>query len=315
MTYTPPNKTTLDWLLDADPAIRWQVLQDIADAPAEIVAAERARVAHEGWGAHLLSLQQPNGDWGGGAWVYQSWASTFETLMLLREMGLDPRSEPTRKAIELVREHSNWGQYHNHAPFFEGESEPCINGRVLAIGAYFGAASPALAERLLSEQLPDGGWNCDAPESKHSSFNTTICVLEGLFAYERATGDSRIAAARQRGEEFLLQRQLYKSLQSGQPIQQDRKSGKDWRIITFPTRWHYDILWALDYLHSTGAAPDPRAAEAVALVASKQTAEGVWLLESYHDGAEHFRMETLGQPSRWLTLRALRVLRWHSLAS
>lgn len=312
MTYAPPSPSTLDWLLDSDPAICWQVLQDLADAPADAVAAERARVATEGWGAQLLSLQQPDGDWGGGAWMHKSWASTFETLMLLRELGLEPHSQPAHNAIALVKQNSNWGEYHNHAPFFEGESEPCINGRVLAIGAYFGEASNKLAKRLLSEQLPDGGWNCDAPESTHASFNTTLCVLEGLYAYEQVTQDSAVTAARRRGEDYLLARGLYKSLHTGQPINLDRKSEKDWRKISFPTRWYYDILWALDYLRKTGAAPDPRAADAAALIASKQTAEGTWLLETYHDGAEHFRMETVEQPSRWLTLRALRVLRWYS---
>lgn len=315
MTYAPPSPSTLDWLLDSDPAIRWQVLRDITGAPADEVAAERVRVATEGWGTQLLSLQQPDGDWGGGAWVHKSWASTFETLMLLREMGLEPHSQPARNAIALVKQNSNWGEYHNDAPFFEGESEPCINGRVLAIGAYFDEASAKLAERLLSEQLPDGGWNCDAPESTRASFNTTLCVLEGLYAYEQATGDSAVTAARRRGEEYLLARGLYKSLRTGQPIETDRKSEKDWRKISFPTRWYYDILWALDYLRKTGAAPDPRAADGAALIASKQTVEGAWLLETHHDGTEHFRMEAVGQPSRWLTLRALRVLRvlrWYS---
>ncbi len=312
MSYTLPSPSTLDWLLDSDPAIRWQVMQDLANAPAEAVSAERARVATEGWGAQLLSLQQADGNWGGGAWVYNSWSSTFETLMLLREMGLEPDSESARKAIARVKQNSNWGQYHNHAPFFEGESEPCINGRVLAIGAYFGEANGRLAERLLSEQLPDGGWNCDAPESTRSSFNTTLCVLEGLWGYEQATGDRRVKAARQRGEEYLLARGLYKSLRTGQPIEMDRKSKKDWRQLAFPTRWYYDILWALDYLRKTGAAPDARAADAAALIARKQTAEGAWLLETVHEGAEHFRMEAPGQPSRWLTLRALRVLGWYS---
>ena len=172
-----PKKAVIRWLLDSDPSIRWQVMRDLIDESDEAVAAERSRVATEGWGARLLSLQGRDGNWGGGAWVYQSWASTMETLMLLRELGLDPASEQARNAIGLVRCKSTWGPYHNDSPFFEGEVEPCINGRVLACGAYFGEASDRLVDRLLSEQLEDGGWNCDAPPSKRSSFNSTICVL------------------------------------------------------------------------------------------------------------------------------------------
>lgn len=313
MTVSSPTPETFDWLLASDPAIRWQVMRDLALAPASEVAAERKRVESEGWGAQLLSLQAENGDWGGGAWLHRSWASTFETLALLRELGLDPVGEATRKAIARVKQNSNWGEYHEYAPFFAGETEPCINGRVLAIAAYFGEHTPQLAARLLSEQLPDGGWNCDAPPSTHSSFNTTLCVLEGLWEYEQATGDTDVRAARLRGEAFLLERQLYKSLHSGQPITMDRKSDKDWRQLSFPNRWHYDILWALDYLCKSGAAADARSADAVAVVASKQTADGRWLLEAQHAGAVHFEMERAGQPSHWLTLRALRVLQWHTV--
>ncbi len=212
-----PMKGVIDWLLDSDPSIRWQVARDLTHEPKEVVAAERARVAVDGWGARLLSLQQPDGNWGGGPWVRRSWASTMETLMLLREMGLDPASPQTQRAIELVREHSNWGAHFGHSPFFEGEVEPCINGRVLACGAYFGAASDALVDRLLGEQLPDGGWNCDAPPSTRSSFNSTICVLEGLLEYENAGGVRAMAAkeARLRGQAYLLERGLYKSLATG----------------------------------------------------------------------------------------------------
>ncbi|MCW5873426.1 MAG: hypothetical protein KIS88_02140 [Anaerolineales bacterium] len=312
MSLASPTPETIHWLLDSDPAIRWQVLRDITHAPTAQVAAERARIATQGWGAQLLSLQGEDGNWGGGAWVYKSWASTMETLVLLRELGLEPSSEAARRAIAQVKEKSNWGEYHGHAPFFDGESEPCINGRVLAIGAYFGEPNPKLAQRLLNEQLPDGGWNCDAPPSTHSSFNTTLCVLEGLWEYEQATGDAAVRAARLPGEEFLLARQLYKSLRTGEPITLDRKSDKDWRQLAFPTRWYYDILWALDYYRKTGAAPDPRSADAAALVASQQAADGRWRLEAHHAGAEHFQMEALGSPSRWITLRALRVLHWYA---
>lgn len=303
----------IHWLLDSDPAIRWQVLRDLMDAPDAVVAAERAQVATTGWGARLLSLQQPDGNWDGGPWVFQSWASTLETLMLLRELGLDPASPQAQHAVDLVRKGSNWGPYHGHAPFFDGEVEPCINGRVLACGAYFGVASDQLVDRLLGEQLADGGWNCDAPPSTRSSFNSTICVLEGLLAYEQAHGvTGAVAEARLRGQEYLLERQLFKSRSTGQPIERDRKSDRDWREFTFPTRWHYDVLWGLDYLRKAGAGPDARATAAIDLVVEQQGPNGRWSLAAPHAGTVHFDMEGgQGSASRWNTLRALRVLSWY----
>jgi len=311
---TKPKKTVIRWLLDSDPSIRWQVERDLTGEPEEVVAAERSRVAVEGWGARLLSLQEPDGNWGSGPWVFQSWASTMETLMLLRELGLDPASPQARKAIGLVRDKSEWGPYHGHSPFFEGEVEPCINGRVLACGAYFGEASDRLVDRLLSEQLEDGGWNCEAPPSKRSSFNSTICVLEGLLEYEKAKGaTSAVKDARLRGQEYLLERKLFRSLSTGKVIARDRKSDRDWREFSFPTRWHYDVLWGLDYLRKAGAGPDERAAEAIDLVAGKQHQNGRWPLDNPHAGKVHFEMEGgRGTASRWNTLRALRVLDWFS---
>jgi hypothetical protein len=308
------DEAVIQWLLDSDPSIRWQVMRDLTSAPDAAVAAERSRVAVEGWGARLLSLQAPDGNWGGGPWVHRSWASTLETLMLLREMGLDPTHAQVRQAIDLVREKSDWGMHHQHSPFFEGEVEPCINGRVLACGAYFGAASDALAQRLLGEQLPDGGWNCDAPPSERSSFNSTICVLEGLLEYEKAKGpNSVIEAARLRGEAYLLERRLFRSRSTGQVIERDRKSHCDWRALSFPNRWHYDVLWGLDYLRRANATRDARMAEAIDLVASKRGPNGRWLVDQVHAGTVNFDVDgPAGTESRWITMRALRVLDWYS---
>lgn len=309
-----PRQAIVDWLLDSDPSIRWQVMQDLTDSSPEAVALERARVATEGWGARLLSLQSSDGNWGGGPFVYRSWASTMETLMLLRDMGLDPASLQARAAIDRVREKSEWGKYHGHSPFFEGESEPCINGRVLACGAYFGEPSVRLVERLVGEQMEDGGWNCDAPPSTRSSFNSTICVLEGLLAFEKATGtEGAVRQARLRGEEYLMARGLFKSLSTGEAIGLDRKSHCDWREFSYPTRWHYDVLWGLDYLRRAGAEADARVADAVELVESKCQADGRWHQDVVYEGTVHFEMEGgPGTPSRWVTLRALRALDWYA---
>jgi hypothetical protein len=306
--------SVIEWLLDSDPSIRWQVMHDLTNEADAIVARERSRVASEGWGARLLDLQGPDGHWGGAAFVPHAWISTKDTLMLLRDLGVDPASARVRRAIEQVRDHCTWGAGFGDSPFFEGEVEPCINGRVLAIGAYFGEGSGQLVDRLLGEQLDDGGWNCDAPRSQRSSFHTTICVLEGLLQYETAQGPRPdVTGARLRGQEYLLERRLFRSRSTGRIIGTDRKTGfkAAWTQISFPTRWHYDILWGLDYLRRAGVEPDNRIAEAIDLLTSKRDRLGRWPLENPHAGSVHFEMEgSAGEPSRWNTLRALRVLRW-----
>jgi hypothetical protein len=310
--------SVIEWLLDSDPSIRWQVMRDLIAESDATVARERSRVAAEGWGARLLDLQGLDGHWGGAAFIPHAWISTKDTLQLLRDLGVDPTSDRMRRAIDQVRDRCTWGEeFHEDAPFFEGEVEPCINGRVLAIGAYFGEARDRLADRLLQEQLSDGGWNCDVPRSQRSSFHTTICVLEGLLEYETAKGPRPdVTGARLRGQEYLLERRLFRSRSTGQIIN-DRKAppapgGKPaWTEISFPTRWHYDILWGLDYLRRAGVAPDERMAETIDLVRKKRDEHGRWPLENPHPGPVHFEMEgRAGEPSRWNTLRALRVLRW-----
>jgi hypothetical protein len=283
-------------------------MRDLMDEPHEVVARERSRVASEGWGSQLLNLQGPDGHWGGGPYVFPGWISTTDTLLMLRDLGLDPTSEQARKAIGLVRDNCTWGPEFGDSPFFAGEVEPCINGRVLASGAYFGEASDQLVDRLLHEQLRDGGWNCEAPSSKRSSFHTTICVLEGLLEYEKAKGaTAAVTDARLRGQQYLLERSMFRSLSTGKVID------ADWTQFSFPTRWHYDVLWGLDYLRKAGVKPDQRVAEAVDLVEKKPDLYGRWPLENPHAGKVHFDMEDgAGQPSRWNTLRALRVLDWYS---
>jgi hypothetical protein len=310
--------TVLDWLLDSDPAIRWQVLRDLARAPAEVVAAERARVATEGWGDRLLTLQGDDGQWAGGAcfparsfnWRAenqgQPWTATLPTLQLLYEFGVDPGSQRVRRAVALVRDHCRWE--HAGQPFFSGEVEPCINGRTVTLGAYFGQDVAGVVVRLLGEQLEDGGWNCEAESgSVRSSFATTINVLEGLLTYERTTGGSAGSiAARRRGEAYLLERKLFRRQSTGEVV------NPAWLQFSFPVRWHYDVLRALDYFRSAGDEPDSRLDEAIALLRSKRQPDGTWLLENTHPGRVHFALEDGdGRPSRWNTLRALRVLRWY----
>jgi hypothetical protein len=313
--------TVMDWLLDSDPAIRWQVLRDLVHAPEVVVAAERARVATEGWGARLLALQGEDGQWAGGAcfpaegWQPddphgQPWISTLPTLQLLHDLGIDPRSDRVRRAVGLVREHCRWE--HDGQPFFEGEVEPCINGRTVTLGTYFEQDVDAVVTRLLGEQLEDGGWNCEAERgSVRSSFATTINVLEGLWAHERATGGSpESIAARRRGEEYLLERALMRRKSTGEVVD------PAWLRFSFPSRWQYDVLRALDYFRSVGEAPDPRMNEAIDLVRARQRPDGTWPLENTHPGAVHFALEDGdGRPSRWNTLRALRVLGWHQRSS
>jgi len=307
----------LDWLLDSDPAIRWQVLRDLADASADVFSTERARVANEGWGARLLALQGEDGQWAGGTlfpngkWDRnkpQPWTATANTLVLLQDFGIGPRDEKVRHAVAQVREHCCWE--HAGQPFFSGEVEPCINGMVVALGAYFDQDVDGVVVRLLGEQLEDGGWNCEAENgSVRSSFHTTIRVLEGLLAHERATGGSAESiAARRRAEEYLLERKLFRRKSTGEVVD------PAWLQFSFPTRWHYDVLRGLEYFRSTGDPPDPRLSEAIELLRSKQQADGTWPLENTHAGAVHFALEDGDdRPSRWNTLRALRVLRWYEI--
>jgi hypothetical protein len=299
--------------------IRWQVMQDLIGASADEVAAERARVAAEGAGARLLALQGADGRWGGAAWN-RGWNSTMHVLMLLRDMGLDPASHQARRAVGLVRDRVIWKGCGppecDGNPFFAGEVEPCINGQVGAVGAYFGQDVRGIVDRLLAEQLPDGGWNCEAANgSTRSSFNTTICVLEALLEYEPTGGGStEVTGARLRGQEYLLERRMFRRLSTGEVIK-DRKGDHKWTRFAFPTWWHYDVLRGLEYLRRAGVVPDERVAEAMDLVVSKRDGDGRWPLDTRHRG--EMPVETdgdEGRPSRWNTLRALRVLNWYSAA-
>jgi hypothetical protein len=321
------NKNAIDWLLDSDPAIRWQAMRDLsplvcgADASPQAIAAERARVACEGLGAEILARQEDDGAWRRAD--APTWLTTLFTLLLLRATGVD-RAEP---AVELavaqlagkLRWNDNGGRWDLRPAetggnrFFEGEVEPCINGGVLALGAYFGRPTERLARRLVGEQLEDGGWNCEAPKSKRSSFHTTICVLEGLLEFERTAGTApEISAARKRGEEYLLERGLFRRLSTGDV------ANPEFLELAFPPRYHYDVLRGLDYFRNAdvrnGIGPDARMGDAVRFVESKRQEDGRWFLDRAYDEALTSQLgESVGEASRWNTLRAMRVLRWWEL--
>jgi hypothetical protein len=322
----PDSSPVISWLLDpdsSDPSIRWQVMRDLLDLPESEWGAERAKVETEGWGARLLGFEDEDGQWAGGAhfpadfdfhgpeWQQkgQPWTSTSHSLSQLREFGLDPDSDRARRAVTLIGANCRWE--HDSQPYWEGEVEPCINGMTVANGAYFGVDMGPVVARLVGERLGDGGWNCEAENgSVRSSVATTINVLEGLLEYERVTGGTpESLAARRSGEEYLLERALFRRLSSGEPA--------DERFLYFlhPNRWHYDVLRALDYFRAagihTGAEPDPRLAEAIEHVCSRRRDDATWELDWNPAGRVWFDVDDgQGEPSRWVTLRALRVLRW-----
>ena len=297
--------TVTDWLLDSDPAIRWQVMRDLTDAPADEVAAERARIAREGWGARILAAQDPDGRWSGGTFAPE-WIATMDALHTLYLFGIEPDSEEVQRAIGPVHEAARW-EYDANLRFWDGEVEPCINGRVVAMGAYFGQDVRGIVDRLLNDQMADGGWNCEQERgSTRGSFDSTLNVLEGLLEFERSAGtNGTVTEARRRGEEYLLERRLLRRLSDGE-IPERR-----WLYVGFPNKWFYDVVRVLDYLHVARPEPDERMAEALDIVESKRDADGRWPLDhKYHERLLVDFGDSEGQPSRWITLRGSRILRW-----
>ncbi len=303
----------VQWLLaeDADPAIRWQAMRDLTDATPDAVAAERARMTTKGWASDLLDAQGADGRWGGDGpgWVtwQGTWRDTMYTAWLLADMGVDHAEPRVRTVIERLRDGVRWDEEGlGDTPYFAGEIEPCTNGMVLKTGAAFGEADSDLVDLLLSEQLEDGGWNCDAPVSRRSSFHGTICVIEGLLGAQRAGVDpGGIDAALRRAHDYLLDRAMFRSLRTGEQI------NAEWSLFAYPYSWHYDVLRGLDHLRVADVAPDERAADAIALVESRRSDDGTWPRDAVSSERVRYAMEEVGAPSRWNTLRALRVLDWH----
>lgn len=305
----------IEWLVDGDPAIRWQVMRDLLDAPSAEVAAERERVAETGWGRRLLDRQAEDGRWAGdgkGKERYRGlyspkWTSTTYTLLLLRRLGLEPGHPAAAAGCRALVENSQWDDDGAVRPWASEETDTCVCAMFLGLFEYFDYEAPdrrdGLLDYLLADQKDDGGWNCD-PGSAVGSVHTTISTLEALQLRRPGTPGEAVDAAMERGHEYLLERELFRSRRTGEPIR------PEFTRFSFPPRWRYDVLRALDHLQAAGAPIDSRAADAIELVRDKRRPDGTWPLQNRHPGETYFEMEEPGGPSRWNTLRALRVLRW-----
>jgi hypothetical protein len=303
------------WLLAGDCAIRWQVLRDLLGAREEVWRAEQRRVATSGWGLRLLGRQRDDGNWGRGPYR-PKWTCTTYTMQLLWQMGLEPRHPAAVAAGRRCLE-EGLGDDGGINFWRPGRKigETCVTGMILGQLGHFRVDDrrvDRILGYLLGEQMPDGGWNCRRPDGAvHSSFHTTISVLEGLREHvPRDGGRSRAAEeAAVRAREFLLAHRLFRSHRTGRTV-----AGEMTRFH-FPPHWHYDVLRGLDYFRSVGAPRDARLRDAIRLLESRRAAGGRWLLPRGYPGAVHFAMEAPGAPSRWNTLRALRVLAWWASAS
>ena len=312
------------WLLDSDPALRWQVERDLVGEPQEVWEATRLRIATEGFGARLLALQDSDGQWAGGAFfpadfdfhgpeaaegAGQPWTATTWTLNSLREWGLDPAVLRERRTAELLAENSRW-EYES-LPYWSGEVDCCINAWTVANGLWLGTDITSIVGWFLEHRLSDGGWNCEWVEgSTRSSFHSTLNSLKGLLAYDSTTGGTDAThAVRRAGEEYLLQRGLFRRLSTGEPLAPwvDR--------FAYPFRWFYNVLNAAEYFRQVslldGVRPDPRIADAIELIRAARQPDGTWLQAGRHPGRVWFEVDVpVGEPSRWLTLFGTRVLAW-----
>ena len=316
----------LSWLLDADPALRWQVERDLADAPERVWRATRNRVATEGFGAKLLALQDADGQWAGGAYfprdfdfqgpeaaddAGQPWTATTWTLNTLRDWGVD--AAVLAGTAERLARNSRWE--YKDLPYWGGEVDCCINAFTLANGVWLGADVSALAQWFLDHRMEDGGWNCEwEAGSTRSSFHSTLNTLRGLLQYESATGGSdALRSARHSGEDYLLQRRLLRTLSTGDLV------GPWATRFAYPFRWFYSALTAADYFREAalhdGSPPDRRMTEAMEVIRAARRPDGTWLQERRHPGRVYFEVDVPpGEPSKWLTLYGTRVLAWWDAA-
>jgi hypothetical protein len=312
----------LDWMLDSDPTLRWQVERDLAGSPQEVWGATRARIATEGFGAELLAVQDPDGQWAGGAYfpgdfdfegpegasdAGQPWTATTWTLNTLRDWGLDAAA--LAGTAEKLDANARW-EYEN-LPYWGGETDCCINAFTLANGAWLGADVSSLPQWFIDRRMADGGWNCEWVEgSTRSSFHSTLNSLKGILYYESVTGGSdELRAARHGGEEYLLERRLLRKLSTNEPV-------GGWAThFAYPFRWIHSALNATDYFRSAslldGTGPDPRLADAIGVIRDARQPDGTWQQERRHPGRAWFEIDVpVGEPSPWVTYYATRVLDW-----
>lgn len=301
------DSTIISWLLKGDPSIRWQVLKDLCTEDKFVFEEERKNIAVQGWGKQLLQEQDAEGTWS-KALYNPKWTSTTYTMLLLKNLGLLPGNEQAYKACALLL---NKGLYHdNGINYFKSlkHSETCVTGMILGILSYFHYKDERvhlLAQYCLDQQLDDGGWNCLSYDgAKHSSFHTTINVLEGLLEYGILYKSQSVVNSQLKGIEFLLNHKLYKSHRTGKVVD------SRYTRFSFPTRWRYDVLRALDYLQSFNALKDERMNDGIRLLNERRKPDGTWSLQNKHPGKVFFELETIGEASRWNTLRALRVFKW-----
>jgi hypothetical protein len=303
------SRGVLNWLMEGDPAIRWQVMRDLLDAPERRWQTERRRVATAGWGARLLALQDSGGTWGRGLYS-PKWTSTTYTLLQLRDLGLPGSNRAARQGARLLLDNLLGPAGSAQFAYRLNRLDLCVVGMLLSLGARFGPRDPrlpALRAWALEHQMADRGWNCNLTKlgAVHGSFHTTFNVLDGLRDDQERGGEAGlIQAAQQRALEFMLVHKLFRSHKTGQVI------NPAFLKFSFPPRWHYDVLRGLDFFQRVRAPRDARLGEAIERVRQKRRSDGTWPLQNRYSGRTFFEMEKPGQPSRWNTLRALRVLSW-----
>ena len=323
--------SVIDWLMEGDAAIRWQTMRDLLDAPEGAWQAERQRTLGTGWGGQLLALQAEDGSWGGG--IYSpKWISTTYTLLLLCDIGIPPTNPAGSRGARLVLDRLLGETCDEKFMQKLAACDRCIVGMILQLAVYFGIEderTQALVDNLLSERMPDGGWNCRRGRRPkpphHSSFHTTFNVLGGLREFVEKRQDaplrSAVLEAEQGALSMMLEHRLFKSHRTGENIDPKKK----FTLLAFPYRWHYNVLRGLEYFARVAGTPpgtpsgaprtapeaarDPRLQDAIDLLHASRREDGLWPLQYKFSGKVYFDMEKVGKPSRWVTLRALRALR------